>query len=309
MATAASACAGRRRENNHPCVDLTEYRESEIERERIADLLELASCERDSAIDVGTRDGYLACLLADRFRHVTALDLESPVVADKRVTCVAGDVRSLGFPDDAFDLVVCAEVLEHIPPDDLEGACRELTRITRGHLLIGVPYQQDTRVGRTTCVQCGAENPPWGHVNRFDEPRLRTLFPTLQVEQRRFVGTNETTTNFVASLLMTLSGNPYGTYGQDEPCIKCGARLNEAPIRNSTQKILTRVAFWASRATQSFKRPHANWIHLLFCKRHDGATSAQLASMDRTVKERARTRTRIVTDASALRVGGKPTGA
>jgi len=286
-------------------VDLTEYRESEIEQERIADLLELAACERNTAIDVGTRDGYLARLLADRFQQVTALDLEAPAVGDERVMCVAGDVRKLEFPDDAFDLVVCAEVLEHIPPHELEAACAELSRITRGHLLIGVPYKQDTRVGRTTCVRCGAHNPPWGHVNRFDELRLRSLFPNLQVTQRRFVGTNDTETNFVASFLMNLSGNPYGTYGQDEPCIACGARLVEAPPRSSQQKVLTRIAFWASRATRPFKRPHANWIHLLFSKRSDGSTSAQLAAIDRTVRERARARTRIVTDASALPVGAK----
>src|SRR5689334_1811550 len=152
--------AGPSADNIDRLVDLTEYRESEIEQERIADLLELAACERNTAIDVGTRDGYFARLLADRFRQVTALDLEAPPVGDERVTCVAGDVRKLEFPDDAFDLVVCAEVLEHIPPHELAAACAELSRITRGHLLIGVPYKQDTRVGRTTCVRCGTHNPP-----------------------------------------------------------------------------------------------------------------------------------------------------
>ena len=297
------------RSPSHSCVDLSEYRESELERERIADLLELSYCEGNAAIDVGTRDGYFARLLADRFQQVIALDVAPPPVDDKRIACIAGDVRKLAFADNSFDLVVCAEVLEHIPPRDLAAACAELSRITRGHLLVGVPYKQDTRVARTTCARCGAHNPPWGHVNCFDEPKLRRLFPGLDVEQRRFVGINDTTTNFVASFLMNLGGNPYGTSGQDEPCVRCGASLTEAPVRRSHQKVLTRMAFWAARATQPFKRPHPNWIHVLFRKRHDGAEAALRTQVDRTVEQRARTRTRIVTDASALPVGAKRTRA
>lgn len=248
-------------------MDLTEYRESELERARTADLLALSSGEGESAIDVGTRDGHFALLLAERFPRVTALDLQLPAVPDSRISCVAGDVRNLPFPDDSFDLVVCTEVLEHIPPNDLEQASKELARVTRRHLLIGVPYKQDTRVGRTTCMRCGARNPPWGHVNRFDETKLRRLFSDLGVERTSFVGANAASTNFVASSMMNLAGNPYGTYGQDEPCIRCGARLLEPPPRRLHQKVLTRLAFWAVRATRPFKQRRPIWIHLLFRKR------------------------------------------
>jgi SAM-dependent methyltransferase len=248
-------------------VDLNDYRESELERARTTDLLNLSWCEGETAIDVGTRDGHFARLLADRFPRVTALDLDRPVVSDARISCVAGDVRELAFPDEAFDLVVCAEVLEHISPTDLERACRELARVTRRHLLIGVPYKQDTRVGRTTCMRCGARNPPWGHVNRFDETKLRHLFSDLEVERTSFVGSNAATTNFVASSMMNLAGNPYGTYGQDEPCLQCGARLLEPPPRRMHQKVLTRLAFWAARASRPFKQRLPIWIHLLFRKR------------------------------------------
>jgi len=247
-------------------VELKDYRKSELDRARIADLLDLSQCEGDSAIDVGTRDDHLACLLADRFASVTALDLEMPLVPDARVACAAGDVRRLRMPDNAFDLVICAEVLEHIPPADLSSACNELARITRRHLLIGVPYRQDTRLARTTCSACGECNPPWGHVNRFDEHRLRQLFTGLDVARETFVGRTDASTNFVASFLMNLAGNPYGTYGQDEPCTSCGAALREAPPRAAHQKALTRIAFWASAMTTPFARHRPNWIHVLFSK-------------------------------------------
>lgn len=247
-------------------MNLIQYRERQSERMRTADLLELAGHEGESALDVGVRDGHLTRLLADRFPRVTALDVTTPDISDRRIVCVAGDVTKLAFPDGCFDLVVCTEVLEHITPPLLDAACHELARVTRRGLLIGVPYKQDIRVGRTTCVNCGARNPPWGHVNRFDELRLRELFPGLAVHRTTFVGVNDQSTNCVSSYLMDLAGNPYGTYGQDEPCIGCGGKLVQAPHRRFHHKVLTKVAFWARRATAPFKSEGANWIHLILHK-------------------------------------------
>ena len=246
--------------------DLTNYRETEAERARLSDLLRLALHARGSALDVGTRDGYFARCLADRFDRVTAVDLESPRIADPRIECRAADVTKLPFADDAFDLVVCAEVLEHIEPTLLDRACGELARVTRGHLLVGVPYKQDIRLGRTTCVACGASNPPWGHVNSFDELRLRRFFPGLAVVRTNYVGVSEDATNVLSSSLMDMAGNPYGTYGQDEPCRGCGARLLGPPRRRLRHKVLAKIGFWALKATKPFKSRHPNWIHMLLRK-------------------------------------------
>jgi 2-polyprenyl-3-methyl-5-hydroxy-6-metoxy-1,4-benzoquinol methylase len=94
---------------------------------------------RGHGLDVGYRDGHLACLLADRYRHVTALDLAPFDLADKRISWHHRRRQKLAFADSSFDLVICAEVLEHISASDLEAACGELVRVTRRHLLIGVP--------------------------------------------------------------------------------------------------------------------------------------------------------------------------
>ncbi len=249
-----------------PRTDLIDYRERESERLRTADLLALSLHASGSALDVGTRDGHLARLLADRFDRVTALDLTVPEIADPRIACVAGNVTELPFADDAFDLVICAEVLEHIDPPLLQAASNELARVTRGHLLVGVPYKQDTRVGRTTCIACGAHNPPWGHLSTFDERRLRELFSGMTIVRTSFVGVDDNATNRVSSSLMDLAGNPYGTYGQEEVCTACGNRLLQPPRRRIHQRVLTKAAHWARQVTQPFKRRHATWIHLLLSK-------------------------------------------
>ncbi len=244
---------------------LEAYRATENERTRTADLLRLVPRGRATVLDIGARDGHFSRLLTGYFDAVTALDLVKPGFSYPRVSCVAGDATRLEFPDRSFDCVFCTEVLEHIPP--LETACREIARVARHEIVIGVPYRQDTRAGRTTCRSCGKTNPPWGHVNEFDEDRLRRLFPGLRVAETSFVGTSEGGTNALSAFLMDLGGNPWGTYEQHEACIHCGATLTPPPEpRPLGQKIFAAAAERINRLQRRLEKPHANWIHVVFSK-------------------------------------------
>ncbi len=247
---------------------LERYRASELERSRTEDLLRRLPRGRRSVLDVGARDGHFSKLLTEYFTAVTALDLRKPAFEYPRVVTVAGDVTRLDFPDDSFDCVFCAEVLEHIP--EVERACREIIRVAAHEIVIGVPFKQDTRVGRTTCRACGEVNPPWGHVNRFDEDRLLALFPGLRVVSKGFVGASREAANPISTLLMDLAGNPWGSYDQEEPCIHCGARLIPPPGRAVGSKVCAALAVWINRVQALFTRPHGNWIHLVFSKRRTG---------------------------------------
>lgn len=250
-------------------MELKKYRESNSERARTDDLLRLIPIRGGVALDVGARDGHFSKLLAEKFDNIIALDLEQPSIEHQKVTCVKGNASDLLFEDASFDLVFCAEVLEHIPPSMLERVCLELWRVSKHYLIIGVPYKQDIRVGRTTCYSCGGKNPPWGHVNAFDERRLRQLFSRCDVEEISFVGETNATTNSLSAVLMDLAGNPYGTYEQEESCIHCEKKLLCPPDRSLIKKLLTRAAFYSRNANNLFNRSHPNWIHVLFRKRPD----------------------------------------
>lgn len=250
-------------------MDLTNYRNSTSEKARINDLMSLLPENGDAVLDIGARDGFISKLLANHFLKVTALDLELPSIEHERIQCVKGDITALSFSDNSFDLVFCAEVLEHIPTHLLETACQELARVSNTYVLIGVPYKQDIRVGRTTCGTCAKVSPPWGHVNSFDELTLSKLFPRFSVLEKTFVGESASKTNPVSSALMDLAGNPYGTYSQEEPCTHCGAKLTPPPERTLWQKILTKTAFFGLGIQKPFIKTHSNWIHVLLKKRDE----------------------------------------
>ena len=245
-------------------IDVEKYRQSASEKARIADLFRILPRGRRSVLEIGARDGYLSRPLAEHFQEVTALDLEKPAFEFPRVTTVAGNATKLQFPDASFDCVLCAEVLEHIPA--LQQACRELARVTRHELIIGVPYRQDTRSGRTTCRSCGRTNPPWAHVNTFDEYRLMELFAGMSVQRKSFVGSTREETTALSAMLMDMAGNPWGTYIQDEPCIYCGAVLVPPDRRSLFSKICSGIAVRLDRIHMAMVAPHANWIHMVFSK-------------------------------------------
>ncbi len=246
-------------------INLKEYRSTEAEAVRTADLVRLVPKNRKSILDVGARDGHFSKLLAPYFETLVALDLTRPEFEYPGIETVAGDVTSLQFQDESFDCVFCAEVLEHVP--QVEQACRELARVARYEVVIGVPFKQDTRIGRTTCRTCGKICPQWGHINSFDVEKLRTLFSGLTIKEMSFVETMRQVTNPLSVFLMDLAGNPWGTYDQDEPCIHCGATLTPPPAERSFwSRICSAMAVRLNTIQQSFTPPHGNWIHLVLSK-------------------------------------------
>jgi hypothetical protein len=244
---------------------MTVFRGTPDEGARIASLMRMLP-SGTRALEIGARDGYITNFLAERVVEVVARDLERPRVAIPHVRCIAGDVRALDFPSNSVDVVLCSEVLEHIPPGDLPKACHELARVVKQHLLVGVPFEQDLRTARTLCSKCGAVNPPYGHVNRFDQARLESLFPTLRRTGVERIGTTQEGTNWLSDMLMRGAGYPWGTYHQDEPCIACGGAVGPPPERSMADKVLSSVAIRINSMQNKWRAPRAKWLHMIFAK-------------------------------------------
>jgi methylase of polypeptide subunit release factors len=68
-------------------------------------------------LDIGSSTGIIADFLADHFREVIGIDIDDLAVAFSRQNCrrsnlffAVGDSLNLGFPDNAFDAAICAQV-------------------------------------------------------------------------------------------------------------------------------------------------------------------------------------------------------
>ena len=129
-----------------------------------------------SVLEVGCGPGYL-------LRRVPAVRRfgTDPAVKNLKLVkdpVVVSSITHLPFSDDSVDLVLCAEVLEHLHPRDLEAAARELVRVARKHVLVTVPFQEDLLSGCTRCPSCNRVFHIHGHRTSWDEERLQSLFPS-----------------------------------------------------------------------------------------------------------------------------------
>jgi SAM-dependent methyltransferase len=248
--------------------------DGKLEDERISNLMRIIPQGRRNLLEIGARDGRVTKWLTGYYRSVIALDINLPTFKLPHVSSLQGNAAHLPFAADSFDTVLCTEVLEHIPHPHLEEACSEIQRVAKYEVIVGVPFRQDLRAGRTTCLSCGRKNPPWGHVNSFDEKRLLRLFNGLTPAAKSFVGWKKDVTNSVSTMLLDLAGNPWGIYEQDEPCVYCGKKLQTPPERTFIQRGFSAAAVSLTRLQQRFARPTPIWIHVVLIKRDIAGTES-----------------------------------
>ncbi len=91
-------------------------------------------------LDVGSGSAGLAQLLGSGWR-TTALDVEfvGQPMTQPNESRILGDVRRLPIPDEAFDVVIAVDLLEHLHRDDRRQAVRELCRVARRQTIIACP--------------------------------------------------------------------------------------------------------------------------------------------------------------------------
>lgn len=131
---------------------------------------------RGTVLDAGCgTGGNLAWLGELGYRRLVGCDAAAEAVAYCRQRGLAevsrGDVNRLPYPDGAFDLVLCVDVLECAGAEP-ETALRELGRVLKpgGYLLLVVAAFDFLRSEHDRAVDC---------VRRFTQPQLRELLTTL----------------------------------------------------------------------------------------------------------------------------------
>ncbi len=86
-------------------------------------------------LEIGVGNKTVSNYLKQNGFNVTTCDFDENLNPD-----YVGDVRSLPFKDNSFDLILICEVLEHVPFEDLDKALSELKRVSSNHVVISVPF-------------------------------------------------------------------------------------------------------------------------------------------------------------------------
>lgn len=153
------------------------------ERQRIDAIRAAIPTGARRIVDVGCGDGRLAHALAADGFEVVGVDQSPTALARVQVEKHQCSADDLPFDDDAFDIAICAEVMEHLPEPVFSKTLEELRRVAR-QVIISVPFDEEIDAYPVRCPACGTAFNSWGHIHRFDAARLRALLPDC-VEVRR----------------------------------------------------------------------------------------------------------------------------
>lgn len=157
--------------------DLWGHRAEPYQVQVRADILDLLPGDVHSVLDVGCGDGAITNALPAHLR-VVGVDASAAALRHLRVEGRVGSITQLPCADGSFDLVLATDVLEHLPPEALDQAVRELTRVARKYVLVCVPNREDWPTNRTRCAGCGSAYHVNHHQKSWTEDDLvRGLLP------------------------------------------------------------------------------------------------------------------------------------
>ncbi len=95
---------------------------------------EVISYNPKSVLEIGVGNSFVSEYLKKKGLKVTTLDCDENLNPDK-----VGSVLSLPFLDSSFELVICFQVLEHLPYDDFTKALKEIYRVTKRSAILSLP--------------------------------------------------------------------------------------------------------------------------------------------------------------------------
>lgn len=95
---------------------------------------EILGLKPKKLLEIGIGNGFVSEYLRKKRIDLVTLDMEKQLGPN-----VAGSIMNLPFKSQAFDVVACFELLEHLPYDDLPKALAEIRRITDSYAVLSVP--------------------------------------------------------------------------------------------------------------------------------------------------------------------------
>ncbi len=144
-------------------------------------------------LEAGCGEGVVMRYLMDRHPglRVDGLELDREALDRARARnpgslLLQGDLYALGLRSRAYDLVLCLEVLEHLP--EPERALAELRRVSRARVILSVPHEPFFRLGNVLRGKnLGRFGDPPDHVQHWGK-RAFQAFSARHLRVDRTVG-------------------------------------------------------------------------------------------------------------------------
>jgi len=223
--------------------------EDETNRERIKKTITMIP-QVSSILEIGCGSGLILNKLSSDL--IVGIDLSRAALNEIIHERIVGSGHMLPFKDFSFDMVILAEVLEHLNTKQLEKTLEEVTRVARYYVLVSVPYREMPWETFVKCACCGNSYSPYGHQQFFDEDRIRGLIKS-QYQRIEFCGMKKR----LLSLKKIMQKFGIYNYRENSICPFCGSKKLKYGI-------VEKIANNALRLISKFAPSEPNWILCLY---------------------------------------------
>lgn len=155
------------------------------EENRIKNTIDTIPENVESLLEVGCGDGRIINRLKGKYEKICGLDISKKALDYVETPKVQGTLENLPFADKSFDIVICCEVLEHLPYTIYKKAVKEIERVSKEYILISVPNDENLELEMITCPKCGCSSHIWRHLRSFNKEKLEDLFKDFGIHKTK----------------------------------------------------------------------------------------------------------------------------
>jgi len=231
------------------------------EKKRIEDTISLIPKDVNSILEVGCGDGRIINPLIKKYDKVCGLDISPKALETVEALKIEGRIENLPFEDNSFDIVLCCEVLEHLPFKVYEKALQEIGRVAKKYIIISVPNNEDIKLSKIRCPYCGCLFHPHRHLRSFDHNKLKKLFSEFKTIDSRLILNDEKKYPKSFIKLYRLLTSQYSDFLEMALCPQCGYSKADERIKQGPK-----VNFISKIVNPFFPKGRGGWILFLYKK-------------------------------------------
>lgn len=176
-------------------------------------------------LDLGCGTGSISNGL--RLGTVVGVDITKIALRHFRGEKVLADAAMLPLKEEFFELVISAEMFEHLRDDSHAKAAKEVMRLNPRAILISVPYREDLDIMSSWCRRCGVHFNAYHHYRSYVPSDIDAMFAGYTRDRTEFI-----TPIAHPSRWVILLGRKFGYYRaiEGEICATCGSKVDYPPV-------------------------------------------------------------------------------